>query len=200
MAFTARTDAATGVGMSVYGNAAIDNLVKIDANHADFVRTLVMCHKPRRVLEFGFGAGEATRAILAGLHYNRQAFEYTVVDNWLDFGGVRPEATRAEQYAGIGFVTSSELGFVAACQTSYDLVFSDADHLSTQDWFEPVYARIVARDGVLIYHDVTNSAGFPNLLRIYRDVVANNFHHVLLHRNSREGERCDRGLLVIFKH
>jgi predicted O-methyltransferase YrrM len=186
--------------MSVYGNAAIDDLVKIDANHAEFVRTLVMCHKPRRLLEFGFGAGEATRAILAGLRYNQQGFEYTVVDNWLDFGGVRPEATCAEAYAGITFTSSGELEFVAACRTSYDFVFSDADHNNTQEWFEVVLTRIVARGGVLIYHDVTNSAGFPNLLRIYEDTVRSNHHHVLLQRNSCPGERCDRGLLVIFKH
>jgi predicted O-methyltransferase YrrM len=186
--------------MTIYGDAAIDHLVKIDGNHAEFVRALVMCHKPRHVLELGFGAGEATRAILGGLQYNRQEFAYTLVDNWFDFGGVRPETIRALEYEGVDFVTASEQEFVLACQSSYDFVFSDADHHNAQQWFDVVYDRILRRGGVLIYHDVTNSAGFPNLLRIYEDVLANGYHHVLMNRNSVPGERCDRGLLAIFKH
>jgi predicted O-methyltransferase YrrM len=186
--------------MSVYEDEAIDRLVKIDHNHAEFVRTLVACHKPRRVLEFGFGAGEATRAILGGLAYNRQAFEYTLVDNWLDFGGAPPAAAGALAAQGVKVVTSSERDFVQACKASYDFVFSDADHHHTQEWFDQVYGRMVARGGVLIYHDVTNSAGFPNLLRVYEDVLVNGYRHVLFNRNSAAGERCDRGLLVIFKY
>jgi predicted O-methyltransferase YrrM len=195
-----RASRAKGHTMSVYADAAIDRLVKIDENHAEFVRSLVMCHKPRRVLEFGFGAGEATRAILAGLQYNRQGFEYTLVDNWFDFGGVPPSAARALADQGVGFVAASEHDFVAASRSSYDFIFSDADHHNTQEWFDVVYERMVARGGVLIYHDVTNSAGFPNLLRIYEDVLSNGYHHILLNRNSAPAERCDRGLLVIFKH
>jgi predicted O-methyltransferase YrrM len=186
--------------MPVYESAAIDHLVKIDANHADLLRALVMCHKPQRILEFGFGSGEATRAILAGLLYNRVPVTYTVVDNWLDFDGVQPEAVRRPPYEGIVFVTSSEEEYVRACKTSYDLVFSDADHFHTQEWFELVYERLVARGGVLVYHDVTNSSVFPNLLWIYEDVVRKGYHHVLLNRNSLPDERCDRGMLVIFKH
>jgi predicted O-methyltransferase YrrM len=186
--------------MTVYSDAAIDQLVKIDANHAAFVRTLVMCLKPRRVLEFGFGAGEATRAILAGIRYNQQPTEYTLVDNWFDFGGLPPEATQQPDYEGVDFVTGSELDFVLACQSTYEFIFSDADHQNTQEWFEHVYGRLLARGGVLIYHDVTNAAVFPNLLRIHEDAVRNSYHHILLNRNSIPGERCDRGLLVLFKH
>ena len=186
--------------MSAYGNPAIDQLVKIDTNHAEFVRALVMCHKPGRVLELGFGAGEATRAILAGLAHNRQSFEYAVVDNWLDFDGVRPAVTHAAAYRDVNFITSNERDFVLGCPSSYQFIFSDADHRHTQDWFEVVYERILAPGGVLIYHDVTNSKDFPNLLRIYQDVVRNDYHHLLLNRCTLPDERCDRGLLVIFKH
>jgi len=186
--------------MPFYADVADEMLVKIDANHAELVGSLVKCHKPRRLLEFGFGAGEATRAILGALQYNRQDFEYTIVDNWQDFGGAQPEATRALEYDGVHFVTSSEVDFVLACQFAYDFVFSDADHCNTQEWFELVYGRILARGGILVYHDVTNSARFPNLLRIHEDVVRNGYHHILLNRNSLADERCDRGLLVIFKH
>jgi predicted O-methyltransferase YrrM len=186
--------------MSNYGNPAIDRLVKIDDNHALFLQSLVMCKKPRHVLELGFGAGEATRAILAGLTYNSQDYRYTVVDNWLDFHGQQPATTAGEMYRGANFVTSSELDFVAQCTQTYDFIMSDADHFNTQNWFEIVYERMVARGGVLVYHDVTNTAGFPNLLRIYQDTIRKNYHHVLLNQNSVAGERCDRGMLVIFKH
>jgi predicted O-methyltransferase YrrM len=189
-----------GAAMFVYGNAALDQLVKIDASHVEFLRALVMCQKPRRVLEFGFGTGEATRAILAGLHYNRQGFDYTVVDNWLDFRGVQPEVTWAPDYQSVSFVTSSEKDFVFACQSGYDFILSDADHDHTQEWFDLVYHRLLAAGGTLIYHDVTNSVRFPNLLSIYAEVVRNGYRHVLLNRNSLPDERCDRGLLAIFKH
>ena len=186
--------------MSVYADPAIDNLVKIDQNHALLVQSLVMCRKPRKVLEIGFGAGEATKAILAGLRYNRTPIDYTVVDNWMDFGGAQPAATRTEEFGGINFITSDEFAFVANCQTIYDFIFSDADHLNTQLWFEHVYGKLLSREGILIYHDVTNSAMFPNLMTIYTDTIKNNYHHVLMNQNSFPGERCDRGLLVIFKH
>ncbi len=186
--------------MSIYANSATDDIVKIDANHALFTQSLVMCKKPRQVLEFGFGAGEATRAILAGLRYNRAPFEFTVVDNWLDFGGERPPATFGEEYEKAEFVTKSELDFLLECKKKYDFIFSDADHYNTQNWFDHVYSNLLARGGVLIYHDVTNCQMFPNLLTIYSDVVKNNYHHVLLNTNSAPGERCDRGLLAIFKH
>jgi predicted O-methyltransferase YrrM len=184
--------------LSSYPNAACEQLVKIDDNHARFVEALVMSAKPRRLLEFGFGAGEATRAIQAGLAYNNQAHEYVVVDNWLDFGDERPSVTRGEAFGGITFITSAEYDFVRDCNV--DFILSDADHQNTQLWFDQVYTRLLAPGGVLIYHDVTNTRDFPNLLHIHEQVIRNDHHHVLLNRNSRRGERCDRGLLVIFKH
>jgi len=68
-----------------YATQAINDLVKIDANHANLVRVLIMCTSPSRILELGSGAGESTRAILAGLLYNEKPFEYTVFNNWMDF-------------------------------------------------------------------------------------------------------------------
>jgi predicted O-methyltransferase YrrM len=81
----------------------------------------------------------------------------------------------------------------------FDFIMSDADHFRTQEWFAHVYANLLNSGGILIYHDVTNPQ-FPNLMRIYEDCVRNGHHHVLLNANSRKEERCDRGLLVIFKH
>jgi len=185
--------------MRAYATQAAHDLVKIDANHANFVRALVMCTKPRRILELGFGAGEATRSILAGLHYNERAFEYTVVDNWVDFGGVQPEITKTNEFSAVKFVTSGEFEFVKASRSVFDFIFSDADHYNTQHWFEHVYTNLLSRDGVLIYHDVTNPE-FPNLLKIYTDTIKKSYEHILLNGSSRRDERCWRGMLVIFKH
>jgi hypothetical protein len=117
-------------------------LVKIDANHAKFVRALVACHKPRP--ELGFGAGKTTHAILGGLDYNGQQYEYTVVDNWMDFGGTPPAETRMPLYPGTNFVTCSERDFVFSCQATYEFVSSAADHHNTQKSFDNVYQHIVA--------------------------------------------------------
>lgn len=185
--------------MLAYSTQAVNDVVKIDRNHANFVCALVMCAKPQRILELGFGAGEATRSILAGLRYNERPFEYTVVDNWVDFGGIQPELTRTQEFSAVTFVTSGELEFVKELHGAYNFIFSDADHYNTQHWFEHVYTNLLSRDGVLIYHDVTNPQ-FPNLLRIYTDTIKNDYDHILLNASSRSDERCGRGMLVIFKH
>src|SRR5262245_1354456 len=181
--------------MLSYPTQAVNDIVKIDVNHANFVRALITCTKPRKILELGFGAGEATRAILAGLRYNERPFDYTVVDNWLDFKGIQPELTKTPEFSMITFVTSSEAEFVKGANGAYDFIFSDADHFNTQRWFEHVYSHLLNRDGVLIYHDVTNPQ-FPNLLRIYTDVVKNGYDHVLLNVSSRQDERHRRRLAV----
>jgi predicted O-methyltransferase YrrM len=185
--------------MLAYLTEAANELVKIDANHANFVRALVMCTKPQRILEMGFGAGEATRSILSGLRYNERDFEYIVVDNWFDFGGIQPEITKTEEFAAVKFITSGEYEFVKEPHGNFNFIFSDADHYRTQLWFEHVYTNLLSRDGVLIYHDVTNP-NFPNLLRIYTDTVKQNYDHILFNSSSRRDERCGRGMLVIFKH
>jgi predicted O-methyltransferase YrrM len=154
--------------------------------------------KPRTVLELGFGAGEATKAIMAGLNYNEMQFSYTLVDNWQDFGGRRPAATNAEEFSHIDFVTSDEQAFVEGCKDQFDFIFSDADHFSAQNWFQKVYDDLLRPGGILLYHDVTNPE-LPNLREIYDRVLSQQYRHALFSENSRSDERCDRGLLVIFK-
>ena len=185
--------------MLAYATQAANDIVKIDVNHANFVRALIMCTKPQNVLELGFGSGEATRAILGALLYNEKPYKYTVVDNWLDFGGNQPALTKTEEFSTVKFVTSSEFDFLKGNPGMFDFIFSDADHYNTQNWFEHVYNNVLSRDGVLIYHDVTNPQ-FPNLLRIYTDVVQKNHDYLLMNSSSRRDERCGRGLLAIFKH
>jgi len=172
--------------------------VKIDECHAFFAKALIMTRKPQKILEFGFGAGEATRAILEGLAFNRVPFEYTLVDNWLDFDGRRSQRSFSPTFRAVRFVTQDESVYVSSCQDSYDFIFSDADHFGAERWFPDVYDRLLKPGGTLVYHDVKNPM-FPNLHEIYDGVRRQNLDHLLLDRSVREDEQCERGMLVIFK-
>lgn len=186
--------------MSHYGNPNIDRLVAVDECHAALIRALVLSQKPQDLLEIGIGSGKSTDAILEALSLNGTHRSYTLVDNWVDFGGVIPENVKTKYGKRVKLVTADERDFVGSCRESFDFIFSDGDHLHTQDWFDRVYGELLRDDGILVYHDVTNVAMFPNLLGIYRDCIARRIPHYLFNRNSLEGERCDRGLLVIFKN
>lgn len=186
--------------MSVYATPEIDKMVAIDEAHAQLVTSLVLARKPRAILELGFGAGESCRAILKALRFNGGHFAFDLVDNWADWRGAQPEETHKPDYERVNFIKSNEREFVAACKKRYEFIFSDADHRGTQEWVQHVYGNLLAPEGILIYHDVTNSSMFPNLMRIYTDAIRMGWHHMLFNYNSRQDERCDRGMLVIFKH
>jgi len=186
--------------MSHYGNPDIDRMVAIDPCHAALIHALVRSQKPQDLLEIGIGSGASTDAILAALEQNGTRGSYTLVDNWVDFGGVIPASVRSKYEGRVNLVTADEKDFVAGCRERFDFIFSDGDHLRTQEWFPRVYADLLRDDGILIYHDVTNVALFPNLLNIYRECIERRIPHYLFNRNSREEERCDRGLLVMFKN
>jgi predicted O-methyltransferase YrrM len=176
-----------------------DETVKIDRAHADLLTGLVKSSKPKTVLELGIGGGQATDAILAGLDYNQQTFNYTLVDNWLDFGGVMPEVVGETYGNRINIVTSGECEFVFSCNEKYDFIMSDADHHNTQNWFEYVYDSLLADDGILVYHDVMLTSQFPNLLEILYRCQEFNLKYKLFNKDSLPTEMCYRGLLVIFK-
>jgi predicted O-methyltransferase YrrM len=173
-------------------------IVKIDRNHAGLVGALVSALKPATVLELGFGGGESATAILSALKYNRVPFEYTLVDNWMDFDGKRPAITRSPRFRAIDFVTSDEEAFVKGCGRTFDFVFSDADHFRAQQWFQEVYDDLLRPGGALLYHDVMNPH-FVNLREIYERVADRGYRHALFDRSTRDDEQCERGLLVIFK-
>jgi predicted O-methyltransferase YrrM len=178
-----------------------DPIVKIDACHAALIGTLVRTHKPARILELGIGGGTSTNQILEAIAYNQYQPSYTLVDNWVDWGGVMPPEVEQRYGNSVELVTSDEKAFVASCEEQYDFIFSDADHRHANEWFGRVYDRLLAREGILIYHDINlYESDFPNLREIYHAVLDRQIHHVLLNKNSRDDERCDRGLLVIFKH
>lgn len=178
-----------------------DENVKIDTAHAELVGALVMCNKPTRILEIGIGGGKSADAILEALEYNQQPFAYTLVDNWFDWGGQRPPAVDEKYGKHMRIIDSGEREFVFSCQEQFDFIMSDGDHMATEQWFEYVYENLLADGGILIYHDVNfvDPDAFMNLKELYRKCRDYRLRFHLFNRNSRSDERCQRGLLVIFK-
>ncbi len=172
--------------------------VSIDQAHAALLFGLVCSFKPKRILEFGIGAGTSADAILRGIELNRNSAHYTLVDNWQDDGSEDVSAAYSERMT---IVTANEEDFVkhATGEMNFDFIFSDADHHHTQEWFTEVYDQLLMSPGVLIYHDAANP-DFPNFGEIYQQIESRNLPHFLFNQNSLPSERCDRGLLIIFKN
>jgi predicted O-methyltransferase YrrM len=186
--------------------------VKIDVAHAHLITGLVKANKPQTILEFGIGGGESTDAILEGLEYNQQAYKYTLVDNWHDWMpnimkrvagavGECPAGVIEKYGTRIEIVTSTEQQYVFSCDKKFDFIMSDGDHHNTDRWFEYVYENLLNHGGILIYHDVNlfDADAFKNLITIYTRCQEYGISHQLFNRNSLPKERCQRGLLVIFK-
>jgi len=189
-----------------------DEGVKIDVAHAHLITGLVKANKPTTVLEFGIGGGESTDAILEGLEYNQQAYKYTLVDNWHDWMpdimkrvagavGECPAGVIEKYGTRIEIVTSTEQQYVFSCDKTFDFIMSDGDHHNADQWFEYVYENLLNPGGILIYHDVNlfDDDAFKNLITIYTRCQEYGISHQLFNRNSLTNERCQRGLLVIFK-
>jgi len=176
--------------------------VRIDIAHAKLLEGLVCAHKPTSVLELGFGRGRSAEAILRGLDFNQQSFTYTLVDNWGDWGGNWPDEASAFrlQHPEVDIIVCDEGDFLGAppvgTSLAYDFIMSDADHFHAHEWHDRVYDDLLNPGGVLIYHDVTQ---FPGLIGIVEKCVEQGLRHVVFEKNSRSDERCQRGLLVIFK-
>jgi predicted O-methyltransferase YrrM len=190
-----------------------DEGVKIDVAHAHLITGLVKANKPKTVLEFGIGGGESTDAILEGLEYNQQAYKYTLVDNWYDWMpnnikglpdavGECPAGVIEKYGSRIEIVTSPEQKYVFDCDKEFDFIMSDGDHHQADQWFEYVYVNLLNPGGILIYHDINvfnEPNSFPNLINIYTRCQEYGISHQLFNRNSLPTERCQRGLLAIFK-
>ena len=172
-------------------------MIAIDDAHADLIYGLVCALKPDSVLELGYGEGRSCQAILCGLRANgnRDKARYVLVDDWTDWGGEHPQSDLPD---GITLVEQSEREFTYSCTESFDFIFSDADHQQAEQWFIHTYTVLLKPGGVLCYHDVVNP-DFPNLREIVNECERLSLRYVLFDRNSIAGERCDRGLLVIFK-
>jgi hypothetical protein len=191
--------------------------VQVDFCHGDLIANLVKCHKPKKVLELGFGSGFTTRKILEALEYNETGplvpaygppAKYTLVDNWLDWreAGKPPPDMTEFQTPRTTLVVSNEHDFVFSAKEKWDFIFSDADHFNTDKWFEYVFDNLLNDNGILIYHDICVKAPesgefwFPNLASILHKTRERKLSHFLFNKDSRVDEKCWRGLLVIFKN
>ena len=174
-----------------------DKMVSMDINHVELIASLIKSQKSRSILELGYGSGLCTRAIVSAIEYNSIPVNYAVVDNWFDTEGtqlVNPE--NLSRY--IKFYKLSEQNFVLNCVTKYDFVLSDADHYNSNKWFDRVYNELLSVDGIFVCHDVTNK-DFKNLFDIYKVCVKYKIPHMLFNKSTLASERCERGLLVIYK-
>ena len=175
--------------------------VKIDIVHAHLIVGLILSQKPSSILELGLGGGRSCDAILAGIEFNKNNPKFKIVDNWLDWNHEIPQNVMEIYGKKAEIITMDEKEFVFSTKEKFDFIMSDADHNRTNQWFEHVYENLLNDKGILIYHDINIvEESFVNLREIYEICKKRNIHHYLFNKNSLVGERCQRGLLVIFKN
>ncbi len=181
-------------------------MIEIDQCHLDLLSGFVKCSKPKDVLELGFGSGKSVKCILDALSYNQSEYNYTLVENWIDWGR-QPQIDKIEfmkEYKNVQIVCTDELNFVYGTQDKYDFILSDADHWNTDKWFEYVFTRLLNPGGILVYHDVSLGPDkvdlyFKNLDNIYHRCKELGLNFLHFNKSTRPDEKCERGLLVIFK-
>lgn len=179
--------------------APLPEEVAIDKCHADLVYGLIRAHKPTKILELGFGSGLVTKIIQQAMTDNCIPLDFTLVDNWYDWNYTLPERLIRESVdIKTKVITSNEESFIFNCKTKYDFIFSDADHTNSHKWFGRVYNTILNTNGILICHDVFSN-DFPNLKNNLQFCIDNGINHTTFSNNSIPTEKCERGLLVVFK-
>jgi predicted O-methyltransferase YrrM len=174
-------------------------MTAIDDAHCDLIFGLVRAFKPKSILELGWGTGASTKAVCRALLDNgcfrsespAQLPYYALIDNWKDFGGV-PQRLVFDDYPIA--VTASEERFVKETNLKFDFILCDGDHTKTNEYWLTIYRELLSSPGIVCFHDVSNP-DYPNLLEIGLGVE----RQILFNTNSTPGERCDRGLLVLFK-
>lgn len=171
-----------------------NELIKIDNNHISLIYSLLISHKPNTCLELGIGSGATTQKIIEAFEYNNIPLNIDCVDNFYDWGGKCPE--HILKIKNINIVVSTEYDFITQTNKKYDFIISDADHNNAHRWVDKMF-NILNPNGIIVYHDITNNI-FPNLYSIVNYVKNQKLNHILFTRNSRNDERCDRGLLVVF--
>ena len=171
-------------------------IVAMDRNHIHLIHALITCNKTESVLEIGIGSGLVTNSIIDAFNYNQQQVNLTCVDNFLDWNGNAPIGFERFQDS-IKFIHSNEKEFVSTHKLTYDFIISDADHHHTNEWVDKTF-NLLNPNGILIYHDVTNK-DFPNLFEIVQFAKNNKIRYSLFNKSSLSDERCERGLLVIYK-
>lgn len=163
--------------------------VAIDDAHIALIVGVIKAAKPDRVLELGFGSGQTTKAIADALAWNGHGSLVTV-DNWVDWGGVKPEHAQ-----GFAFLELDEADALQQLQMTFSVIVSDADHRNAGRYID-LYLKILAPGGVLFFHD-TNQPNYPTLFSL-RDLLALRgiaWQHFTV--STRPDERCDRGLLMV---
>lgn len=170
--------------------------VAMDCAHSLFIVGSVLARKPRQILELGVGSGYLTKSLLQALRYNMRG-SLTTVDNWHDTGGTEPFLAKELGRAGFRVTCSGEEEFVHRAPTDYyDFLISDADHFNSQKWLNQ-HLRIVKRDGFLFFHDTNQPETFPGLATLTGKIRRLGLPHFHFTENSRQDERCHRGLLFV---
>lgn len=144
----------------------------MDDCHVELIRAIVRCAKPKAILELGFGSGKLTRELVAAVEENCCG-RITVVDNWFDWGGIKP--MHADLH-GVNFETSEESRFVRENSRNWDFVVADAEHENVENRIEH-YMKLVLPGGWLIVHDYSSDPRGWTFAQ-----------------SSAEHERCERGL------
>ena len=175
--------------------------VKIDIVHAELITGLILSQKPKNILELGLGGARSCDSIIKAIDYNKNSPKFTIVDNWLDWNGKIPKGVLETYSNKAEIITMDEKEFVFSTKERYDFIMSDADHNNTEQWFEHVYDNLLNDFGILIYHDINIiEDSFINLRKIYEICKKRNLNYYLFNKNSLNNERCQRGLLTIFKN
>lgn len=181
-------------------------MIEIDQCHLDLLAGLIKSQKPVDVLELGFGSGKSVKSVLDALAYNTNEYNYTLVENWIDWNGVpqREQIEFMKEYKNVKIACMNESDFVFNTPEKYDFILSDADHWNTDKWFDYVYTRLLNPGGILVYHDVSLGPEkvdlyFKNLDNIYHRCKELDLNFVHFNKSTRDDEKCERGLLVIFK-
>jgi predicted O-methyltransferase YrrM len=172
------------------------DLTTIDTAHTYLIFSLIIASKPSKLLELGTGKGYATQSILAGIKYNERG-SLTCVDNLMDFGGIEPPFYTDLRNNGVNILAPmQEMEFIFSCKEKYDFIMSDADHAFSGTWTEMTFA-LLNPGGIVCYHDIGDI--YPNSKLSLEAAKFRGYPKILFNLNSRQGERCERGFLVIKK-
>lgn len=173
------------------------NYIAIDNNHIELIYGIIISHKPQNILEIGIGSGLLTKKILSAFKYNGIKNNLDCVDNFFDWSGIAP--SHILDIKDINLIYKSEEEFIRTCEKKYDLIISDADHFNSHKWIDKTCC-LLNENGILIYHDITNKM-FPNLSSIisFFEINSSKYSYFIFNKNSRNDERCDRGLLIVYR-
>ncbi len=171
--------------------------VKMDQAHIALIHGMTLALKPAQILELGIGSGAVTSALLNAVTYNGCG-KITVVDNWFDWNGVRPEIKGLPHSATVNVIDGDEQTIVREWTPgTVDLIVSDADHMNAHKWFLTTMG-LLTKSGVAFFHDVTNPM-FPNLNTMTGKAKQHGYSYYVFNKNSLAQEQCQRGLLMVFQ-